>query len=197
VDCSWQSEVINNEIWQFCQSWVINNFALFWCLTFVTGIFHVFDRIHFYFKRYQYLLPKLILLHSYLCCLTTIITAPKRIIQGLTNRASYVGLTSKKIFQCMLKIFSGHDKLEQRNIRIISCLIHFNFSYEWMKPFNCAEFSTIIDINYGIGSLASCVSIENKHAPILVYVSSFFSDMGDICGIKFENNWLLYKTLGG
>ena len=37
-----------------------------------------------------------------------------------------------------------------------------------MKPFNCAEFSTIIDINYGVASLASCVSIKNKHAPLLV-----------------------------
>ena len=41
-----------------------------------------------------------------------------------------------------------------------------------MKPFNGAEFSTIIYINYGIASLASCVSIENKHAPLLVYIDN-------------------------
>ena len=39
-----------------------------------------------------------------------------------------------------------------------------------MKPFNCAEFSTIIDKNYVRPSLASCVSIESKHAPLLVLV---------------------------
>ena len=38
-----------------------------------------------------------------------------------------------------------------------------------MKSFICAEFPTIIDINYdGIASQASCVSIENKHASLLV-----------------------------
>ena len=40
-----------------------------------------------------------------------------------------------------------------------------------MKPSDGAEFLTIIYINYGISSLASCVSIENKHAPLLVYFS--------------------------
>ena len=170
VDCSRQSEVINNEMWQFCQSWVINNFALFCFLTFMRVFIHIFDRIYFYFKRYQYLLPKLISLHSYLCCPTTIITVPKRITQGLTNWASYVELTPKTKLRCMLKTFIGHDKLDQGSIRIIPCLSQFNFSYELMKSFNCAEFSTIIDINYnGIASLASCVSIENKHASLLVY----------------------------
>ena len=114
-------------------------------------------------------LPKLISLYSYLCFLTTIITVPKRITQGLTNCTSYVEHTPKTKLRCMLKTFIGHDKLGQGSIRIISCIIQFNFSYEWMKSFICAEFPTIIDINYdGIASLASCVSIENKHASLLV-----------------------------
>ena len=37
-----------------------------------------------------------------------------------------------------------------------------------MKPVNGAEFSTIIDINYGIALLASCVNIEIKLEPLLV-----------------------------
>ena len=116
-------------------------------------------------------LPKLISLYSYLCFLTTIITVPKRITQGLTNWASYVEHTPKTKLRCMLKTFIGHDKLDQGSIRIIPCLSQFNFSYELMKSFNCAEFSTIIDINYnGIASLASCVSIENKHASLLVSI---------------------------
>ena len=156
---------------QFCQSWVINSCALFRCSAFLRVLIHIFDRIYFYFKRYQYFLPKLISLLYYLGCLTTINTAPKRITQGLTSWASYVELTPKTKLRCMLKTFIGHDKLDQGSIRIIPCLSQFNFSYELMKSFNCAEFSTIIDINYnGIASLASCVSIENKHASLLVII---------------------------
>merc|ERR1712243_137680 len=98
MDCSLQNKVINNEMGQFCQSWGINNFALFCFVTFLRVFIHIFDIIYFYFKWYQYLLPKLISLPSYLCCLTTIITVPKRITQGLTNWASYVGLTPKTNF---------------------------------------------------------------------------------------------------
>ena len=64
MDCSWQSEVINNGIEQFCQSWVFNNFALFWCLMFSCVFFLIFDKIYFDFKCCQYLLPILILLPS-------------------------------------------------------------------------------------------------------------------------------------
>ena len=49
-----------------------------------------------------------------------------------------------------------------------------------MKPFNGAEFSTIIDIKYGIASLASCVSIENKHVPLLVN-NIAISQFNEVC----------------
>ena len=58
----------------------------------------------------------------------------------------------------------------------------FDFSFEWMKHFNGAKFSTIIYLNYSIGSLASCVNIENIHAPL--YVNIFKAVMSNRANMK-------------
>ena len=51
-----------------------------------------------------------------------------------------------------------------------------------MKYFNGAKFSTIIYLNYSIGSLASCVNIENIHAPL--YVNIFKAVMSNRANMK-------------
>ena len=146
LDGSWQSEVINNGIGQFCQSWVINNFALFWCLMFLCVFFLIFDKMYFDFKRCQYLLLTLILLHSNLSLSNTDYQWSK-VNHPRFRQTGHLTLVLLPIpTSTCLKTFLGHNKLGHESIRIISCQIQLNFSHEWMKPFNGAEFSTIIDI---------------------------------------------------
>ena len=67
----------------------------------------------------------------------------KRIIHGLKTLGIVRWSYSPYQLLDVLESFLGHDKYGQTIIRLISC-------------------------QYGIASLASCVSSENKHAPVLV-----------------------------